>query len=113
MSFDLLAGLPPVVSNAVAEQIVIGVGLIIQQHPTIIKLAHSSPCSCLVLTLNYLRSPTEWNIVFALIRSTMANQEASRLAFELITKLASDGPGQLVTLDNFSGLVSPFYPIRT
>lgn len=105
VSFDLLAGLPPLVSNAVAEQVMHGVGLIIQHHPNIIKWVKHALSLVAAADPPPARSPTEWNIVFALIRSTMANQEASRLAFELITRLANDGPGQLVTIDNFPGLV--------
>ncbi|KAL0947345.1 hypothetical protein HGRIS_013462 [Hohenbuehelia grisea] len=86
VSFDLLAGLPPQVSNAVAEQVIAGVVLIVQKHREIIK------------------SQTEWNLVFALLRSTMQNQEAAKQSFELITTLASDGPEQFVTIDNFNGL---------
>lgn len=51
-------------------------------------------------------SQTEWNLVFALIRSTISHPEAARVSFELITKLASDGPEQFVTVDNFSGLIT-------
>lgn len=51
------------------------------------------------------RSQTEWNIVFALLRSIMPNPEASRLSFEFIVGLASDGPNQVVTPDSFAGLV--------
>jgi hypothetical protein len=51
-------------------------------------------------------SQTEWNLIFALIRSTISHPEAARLSFDLITGLASDGPEQLVTADNFSGLIT-------
>lgn len=52
-----------------------------------------------------VRSQTEWNIVFALLRSIMSNPEASRLSFEFICTLIGDGPSQVVTADNFAGLV--------
>lgn len=51
-------------------------------------------------------SQTEWNLVFALIRSTISHPEAARVSFELIAKLASDGPEQFITLDNYSGLIT-------
>ncbi|KAG5645886.1 hypothetical protein DXG03_005033 [Asterophora parasitica] len=88
VSFDLLSGLPPATASSVGEQVVSGVILIIQKHRDII------------------RSQTEWNLVFALIRSTMFNSEAARMSFDLITSLASDGPEQLVTVDNFSVLIT-------
>lgn len=50
-------------------------------------------------------SQTEWNLVFALVRSTMSHPDASRQSFEWISKLATEGPDQCVTQDNFSGLV--------
>ncbi|KAJ7871479.1 hypothetical protein B0H14DRAFT_2724284 [Mycena olivaceomarginata] len=77
VSFDLLVCLPPSVATSVAEQIVSG-----------------------VLQL------TEWNVVFALLRSTILHPEAARPAFELITSLVSDGPEQTVTIDNFNGLLN-------
>ncbi|KAG9226057.1 hypothetical protein CCMSSC00406_0008719 [Pleurotus cornucopiae] len=87
VSFDLLAGLPANVATSVAEQVVSGVVLLMQKYPEV------------------ARSQTEWNIVFALLRSIMPNPEASRLSFEFIVGLASDGPNQVVTPDNFAGLV--------
>ena len=88
LSFDLLAGLPAVVATAVAEQIAGGLILIAAKYQDIIS------------------SQTEWNLVFALLRSTIPHSEASRQSFELIQSLVSDGPEQRVTIDNFSGLVA-------
>ncbi|EIN07683.1 Sec7-like domain is implicated in guanine nucleotide exchange function [Punctularia strigosozonata HHB-11173 SS5] len=85
VSFDLLARLPRTITSAVAEQGIIGLSLIIKEHPTII------------------RSHTEWNIAFALLRSMMTNMEASRLGFDFLTKLVSD---DMVTQDNLEGLVT-------
>lgn len=45
-------------------------------------------------------------MVFALVRSTISHPEGARLSFELITHLASDGPEQIVTVDNFNGLIT-------
>jgi len=36
----------------------------------------------------------------------MSQPEAARLSFELIASLSRDGPDQLVTVDNFPGLVT-------
>ncbi|KAF5358079.1 hypothetical protein D9756_001747 [Leucocoprinus leucothites] len=88
ISFDLLAGLPAVVSNAVGEQVVSGVSLIVQQHRAII------------------RSQTEWNVVFAMIRTTLPHPEAARLSFDLTTNLTSPEADSVVSLDNFPGLVT-------
>ncbi|KAF8636714.1 hypothetical protein AX17_003517 [Amanita inopinata Kibby_2008] len=87
VSFDLLSGLPSSIASSVGEQVAAGVILIIQKHREIIG------------------SATEWNLVFALIRSTMPHPEASRLSFDLISSLTSEGPTQHIMLDNFSGLI--------
>ena len=77
-----------VVATAVAEQIAGGLMLIAAKHKEI------------------MNSQTEWNLVFALLRSTIPHSEASRQAFELIGLLISDGPEQRVTIDNYPGLVA-------
>ncbi|KAJ6500445.1 hypothetical protein C8R45DRAFT_896478 [Mycena sanguinolenta] len=87
ISFDLLSCLPPSVATSVGEQIVSGVLLLVQNHKEII------------------RSQTEWNLVFALLRSTISHPEAARPSFELLTSLVSEGPEQTVTIDNFNGLL--------
>lgn len=88
VSFDLLAGLPPQTAGAVAEQIAAGLALVLSKYAGII------------------RSQTEWNIVFALMKSTIHHTEASRQTFELVETLVSDGPDSRVTMDNFPGLVT-------
>ncbi|KAJ7093181.1 hypothetical protein C8R44DRAFT_835540 [Mycena epipterygia] len=88
VSLDILSCLPPSVATSVAEQIVAGVLLLVQNHKDIIS------------------SQTEWNLVFALLRSTISHPEAARPSFELLTSLVSDGPNQTVTIDNFSGLLN-------
>ncbi|KAI0374734.1 Sec7-domain-containing protein [Pilatotrama ljubarskyi] len=87
LSFDLLARLPPAVASSVAEQVVTGLTLILQQHRDIVH------------------SQTEWNVVFALLRSTISHPEAARQSFEILSSIAS-GPEELVTADNFLGLVN-------
>ncbi|EED83660.1 predicted protein [Postia placenta Mad-698-R] len=88
VSFDVLAGLPPQIASAVAEQIVAGLTRIVRDHKDIVK------------------SQTEWNLVFALIRATIQHAEASRQSFELVSALLSDAPEQRVTPDNVTGLVT-------
>ncbi|EJF65717.1 Sec7-domain-containing protein [Dichomitus squalens LYAD-421 SS1] len=88
LSFDLLARLPPSVASAVAEQVVAGLTHILQQHREIVH------------------SQTEWNVVFALLRSTISHPEASRQSFDILAALVGDGPQDSVTPDNFTGLVN-------
>lgn len=77
-----------VVASAVAEQVAGGLILIAFKYKDIIS------------------SQTEWNIVFALLRSTIPHSEASRQSFELIESLVSDNPERRVTIDNFGGIVT-------
>jgi golgi-specific brefeldin A-resistance guanine nucleotide exchange factor 1 len=88
LAIDLLGGLPPVVANSVAEQIMSGLIVIVQNHREVIS------------------SQTEWNIVLALIRSSISNIEAARLSFDLIQGLINDGPEQCISADNIVGLVA-------
>lgn len=88
VSFDLLAGLPSQIATSVAEQVIAGLIRIVRAHQDIV------------------RSSTEWNLVFALLRSTLGNHEAARQAFELMTALVNDGPERYVTSDNYPGIVA-------
>ncbi|TFY81924.1 hypothetical protein EWM64_g2083 [Hericium alpestre] len=88
ISFDLLSGLPASVANLVAEQVISGLALIVQKHRDVV------------------RSQTEWNIVFALVRATIAHLEAARTSFDLINNLIGQGPEQGLTSDNIPGLVA-------
>lgn len=84
VSIDLLAGLPPAVLGSVGEQVATGLDIILQKHTDI------------------ARSQTEWNLIFALLRKTPTHSEAARRSFDLVQRLAT----QVVTGDNFSGLVT-------
>jgi brefeldin A-resistance guanine nucleotide exchange factor 1 len=88
LSFDLLGGLPPVVANSVAEQTISGLILIVQNH------------------LEVISSQTEWNIVLALVRSSVSNLEAARASFDFIQRLIVDGPERCISADNIAGLVA-------
>jgi len=88
LSFDLLGGLPPGVANSVAESIISGLILIVQNHREVIN------------------SQTEWNIVLALVRSSVSNLEAARVSFDLIQRLTAEGPEQRISADNVAGLVA-------
>lgn len=71
-----------------AEQVAAGLILIASKHTNIIS------------------SQTEWNLVFALMKSTIGHPEASRQCFEFIEGMVTEGPNQRVTVDNFGGLVA-------
>ncbi|KAF8498362.1 Sec7-domain-containing protein [Gautieria morchelliformis] len=88
VALDALGGLPPQVLNAVAEQVLAGLVLVVQRCRDII------------------RSQTEWALVFSLIRRTISHPEASKLSFDMIQNLATDALKGSVTADNFAGLVA-------
>jgi brefeldin A-resistance guanine nucleotide exchange factor 1 len=91
------------VAASVAEQVISGVVLIVQKHRDIIRSGIFCTRGILATNRVPISSQTEWNLVFALIRSTISHPEAARVSFELITSLASEGP---VTVDNFGGLIT-------
>lgn len=76
------------VANSVAEQIISGLILIVKNHREVIS------------------SQTEWNIVLALIRSSVSNLEAARASFDLIQRLIIEGPERCISVDNIVGLVA-------
>ncbi len=88
LSFDLLGGLPPVVANSVAEQVISGLVLIVQNHREVIN------------------SQTEWNIVLALVSSSVPNLEAARVSFDFIEQLIVEGSERCISADNIAGLVA-------
>lgn len=51
-------------------------------------------------------SQTEWNLVFAALRSTTSHPEAARLTFDLVLSFVTDGQSQWMTPDNFNGLIT-------
>lgn len=53
-----------------------------------------------------ISSQTEWNIVLALVRSSVSNLEAARVSFDLIQQLTAEGPEQRISVDNVAGLVA-------
>lgn len=88
LSFDLLGGLPPVVANSVAEQTISGLIIIVQNHREVIS------------------SQTEWNVVLALVRSSISNLEAARTSFDFTQQLIIEGPERCISVDNIAGLVA-------
>ena len=76
------------VANSVAEQIISGLILIVQNHREVIS------------------SQTEWNIVLALVRSSVSNLEAARASFDFIQQLIVEGSERCISADNIAGLVA-------
>lgn len=106
VAFDLLAGLPPSISNLVGEQVIAGLILVIQKNKDIIRYINLELSSVQRILTSPCSSQTEWNLVFALIRSTMSHAEAARMSFDLIEALTAEGPENSISLDNFSGLLT-------
>jgi len=88
VALDLLGGLNPDVTNAVAEQIISGLALVVKGH-------YSS-----------IRSTTEWSLVFAPIRAVVGHPEASKSAFELVEQMVLSKEVTIVTAENLAGFVA-------
>ncbi|WVQ71161.1 hypothetical protein IAR50_000686 [Cryptococcus sp. DSM 104548] len=94
IALDVLRSLPSTVLNAVSEQLMAGVALVLEKDATVLK------------------SQTEWNLVIALFRATVAHPEASKVTLEIVKKMAASGPvsgdgkGAGLTADNYAGVVA-------
>ncbi|OCF31102.1 Sec7 domain-containing protein [Kwoniella heveanensis BCC8398] len=92
IALDVLRSLPSTVLNAVSEQLMAGVARILEKDTTVVK------------------SQTEWNLVIALFRATVAHPEASKVTLSIVQKMATSygegkhGPG--LTGDNYAGTVA-------
>lgn len=87
IALDVLRSLPSSVLNAVAEQLMAGVGKILEKDAGVVK------------------SQTEWGLIIALFRATVAHPEASKVTLAIVQRMANGGePG--VTTDNFAGVVA-------
>ncbi|KAL1407719.1 GDP/GTP exchange factor for ARF [Vanrija albida] len=87
IALDVLRSLPSSVLNAVAEQLMAGVGKILEKDAGVVK------------------SQTEWGLIIALFRATVAHPEASKVTLSIVQRMTNGGePG--VTTDNFAGVVA-------
>lgn len=75
-------------------------------HASHLPLLPTHQYSSLKSSLSEHSSPTEWNLVLALVRSTVSHIEAARSSFELVERLIVEGPDQCVSLDNAAGLIA-------
>lgn len=88
IALDVLRSLPSSVLNAVSEQLMAGIAKILEKDR------------------NVVRSQTEWGLVIALFRATVAHPEASKLTLDLVQKMSSGNVGSGLTADNFGGIVA-------
>ncbi|KAF8306441.1 Sec7-domain-containing protein [Clavulina sp. PMI_390] len=89
IALDLLNGLPATTLSAVAEQLVAGLSLLIKEHRDAIS------------------SPTEWSLVFALVRVAAPHYVASKPAFALVSEIVSQTTQNPASwTDSLAGLVA-------
>ena len=88
LALDVLRSLPSTVLNAVSEQLMAGVAKILEKDSTVV------------------RSQTEWGLIIALFRATVAHPEASKVTLSLVQKMAKGEEGLELTLDNYGGVVA-------
>jgi brefeldin A-resistance guanine nucleotide exchange factor 1 len=87
IALDVLRSLPSSVLNAVSEQLMAGVAKILEKDSGVVK------------------SQTEWGLIIALFRATVAHPEASKVTLAIVQKMATGGePG--LSADNFAGVVA-------
>jgi len=87
IALDVLRSLPSTVLNAVSEQLMAGVAKILEKDSGVVK------------------SQTEWGLIIALFRATVAHPEASKVTLAIVQKMATGGePG--LSADNFAGVVA-------
>jgi brefeldin A-resistance guanine nucleotide exchange factor 1 len=51
------------------------------------------------------RSSTEWNLIFALFTATLQQEEAAKISFDLMRKIASGKLGAGLRSDNYSAFL--------
>lgn len=87
IALDVLRSLPSSVLNAVSEQLMAGVAKILEKDSGVVK------------------SQTEWGLIIALFRATVAHPEASKVTLAIVQKMATGGePG--LSSDNYAGVVA-------
>jgi hypothetical protein len=84
----------------VAEQLIAGLALLMQDHKSAIRYAISF-YGFLSLTKS-LRSPTEWKLTYGLLRSTIIHPLASKQTLSLIAALIA---GESLPVESIEGLV--------
>ncbi|KAJ9113728.1 hypothetical protein QFC20_001753 [Naganishia adeliensis] len=88
IALDALRSLPATALNAVSEQLMSGIAKILEKERTVVK------------------SQTEWGLITALFRATVAHPEASKVTLELVQKTTSGAVGSGLTADNYQGMVA-------
>nr|ODN87173.1 Sec7 domain-containing protein [Cryptococcus depauperatus CBS 7841] len=96
IALDVLRSLPSTALNAVSEQLMAGVALVLEKDSIVLK------------------SQTEWNLVIALFRATVAHPEASKVTLKIVQKIATSETemngekkrGSRLTIDNYEGVVA-------
>jgi brefeldin A-resistance guanine nucleotide exchange factor 1 len=53
-----------------------------------------------------VKSQTEWGLIIALFRATVAHPEASKLTLAIVQRMATQQEGPDLTPDNFAGVVA-------
>ena len=88
LALDVLRSLPSTVLNAVSEQLITGIARILEKDSSVV------------------RSQTEWGLIIALFRATVAHPEASKVTLSIVQRVATGEDGLDLSGDNFSGVVA-------
>ncbi|KAL7423835.1 GDP/GTP exchange factor for ARF [Cryptotrichosporon argae] len=89
IALDVLRSLPSSVLNAVSEQLMAGIARILEKDAAVVK------------------SQTEWGLIIALFRATVAHPEAGKVTLVIVQRMATGGePGPGLSPDNYAGVVA-------
>ncbi|KAK4697919.1 golgi-specific brefeldin A-resistance guanine nucleotide exchange factor 1, partial [Phenoliferia sp. Uapishka_3] len=87
LALDMLRSLSPPVLSSVAEPLMRGLTKVFDENASAIQ------------------STTEWNLIFALLSATIQQEEAAKLSFELMRRLASGEVGAGLGAENYASFL--------
>lgn len=107
LALDMLRSLSPAVLSSVAEPLMRGLSKVFVENAARIQYAppHSTWFTQTHPALNCYSSTTEWNLVFALLSATIQQEEAAKLSFDLLRRLASGEVGTGLSAANYASFL--------
>lgn len=104
LALDMLRSLTPPVLSSVAEPLMTGLSKLF------IENADRIQCVPPALSPDLANGPrnsssTEWNLIFALFSATLQQEEAAKLSFDLMRRLASGQLGTGLREDNYASFL--------
>ena len=106
LALDMLRSLSPAVLSSVAEPLMRGLTKVFVENAGQIQCVFGDLTSCTWPTDTAAsRSRTEWNLIFALLSATIQQEEAAKLSFDLMRRLASGELGAGLGSENYASFL--------